>query len=63
MQLYVSDVDASVPVPVRQLQGFTRLHLQPGESREVSFALTPEQMVCYTDDGRPLIEPAASRSP
>ena len=57
VQLYVADVEASVPVPIHQLQGFRRINLQPGESRRVTFTLAPEQMVCYTDDGRPMVEP------
>jgi len=57
VQLYLSDVIASVPVPLRQLQGFQRLHLQPGATQTVTFTLTPEQMVAFTDAGQPFIEP------
>jgi len=39
VQLYISDVKSSVPVPIRQLSGFTRIHLAPGEKRVVSFTL------------------------
>lgn len=56
-QLYVSDRDASVPVPLRQLQGFARVHLRPGESARLTFTLKPDQLVCYTDDGVPMVEP------
>jgi beta-glucosidase len=56
-QLYLRDIKASVPVPIRQLQGFRRISLQPGESAVVSFPLAPEQMVCRTDEGRAVIEP------
>lgn len=56
VQLYLSDVAASVPVPLRQLQGFRRVHLQPGESQQVTFRLEPRQMVCYDDEGLPFIE-------
>ncbi len=57
IQLYLRDVEASVPTPIRHLEGFQREHLQPGESRVVSFKLGPAQMVCWTDDGRSVIEP------
>jgi beta-glucosidase len=57
VQLYVSDVEASVPVPLRQLQGFQRIHLEPGEVKTVSFTLTPGQMVCFTDAGESIVEP------
>ncbi|MFL7808470.1 MAG: glycoside hydrolase family 3 C-terminal domain-containing protein, partial [Anaerolineae bacterium] len=43
VQVYLSDVEASVPVPIRQLVAFQRLHLKPGERRELSFVLTAEQ--------------------
>jgi beta-glucosidase len=57
VQLYVTDDEASVPVPLRQLQAFRRLHLQPGEAQIIRFALQPNQLACYTNDGQPLIEP------
>jgi beta-glucosidase len=57
VQLYVTDEEASVPVPLRQLQGFRRIHLQPGESVQVTFKLMPAQMACYTDAGKTVIEP------
>lgn len=60
-QLYVTDVEASVPVPIRQLRGFERLRLKPGESQRVAFTLRPEHLVCYQDDGTPFLEPGLFR--
>ncbi len=40
-QLYITDMQTSVSTPVTTLKGFTRIHLEPGESKEVSFLLTP----------------------
>jgi beta-glucosidase len=57
VQLYVTDVAASVPVPIRSLAGFQRVHLNPGEKRHVSFSLSPEQMTAISDDGKRIIEP------
>ncbi|HEY3281703.1 MAG TPA: glycoside hydrolase family 3 C-terminal domain-containing protein [Armatimonadota bacterium] len=57
VQLYVGDDEASVPVPIRQLAGFERVALEPGESVRVSFLIGPEQMACYTDEGKPIVEP------
>ena len=37
VQLYVKDQTASVPVPICALQGFKRIHLNPGEQRAVSY--------------------------
>jgi beta-glucosidase len=62
VQLYVRDVapfhgEASVPVPIRQLQGFTRVHLEPGAQQTVTFMLAPRQMSLIADDGQRVIEP------
>lgn len=57
VQLYLRDLDASVPTPLLQLQGFARVHLAPGEKKRVSFAVTPEQLVVYSDQGQPMVEP------
>ena len=40
-QLYITDMYASVKTRVMELKDFTRIHLQPGESKNVSFELTP----------------------
>jgi len=57
VQLYVRDVESSVPVPRHHLEGFARVHLKAGETKTVSFTLKPEQLMCYADDGTPLLEP------
>ncbi|MGC8667636.1 MAG: glycoside hydrolase family 3 C-terminal domain-containing protein [Chthonomonadales bacterium] len=57
VQLYLAHPEASVPVPIRSLQGFRRIHLVPGEDRTLEFALDPRQMVCWSDEGTPFIEP------
>lgn len=40
-QLYITDMLTSVSTPITQLKGFARVHLAPGEAKEVSFTLTP----------------------
>lgn len=40
-QLYITDMQTCVSTPVTTLKGFTRVHLEPGEAKEVSFLLTP----------------------
>ncbi len=60
-QLYLSDLAASVPVPLRQLQGFNRLHLAPGEKQTVTFTLQPEQFAVTGEDGQRVVEPGAFR--
>jgi beta-glucosidase len=61
VQLYVSDLEASVPVPIRQLAGFRRIHLAPGEAQNVSFTLRPRQFSLIDDAGRRVIEPGTFR--
>jgi len=57
VQLYVSDLTASASAPIRQLQGFERIHLAPGETRTVTFALTFRQLSLVDDEGQRVIEP------
>jgi beta-glucosidase len=57
VQLYVTDVAASVPVPIRSLAGVKRVFLRPGEKQKISFALTREQMSIIDDSGKRLVEP------
>lgn len=49
VQLYVSDKKSSLPRPVKELKGFRKVNLAPGEEREVTFVLTPEDL-SYFDD-------------
>jgi beta-glucosidase len=56
-QLYVHDEVASVTRPVRQLAGFRRVTLAPGESQRVDFTLTPNQLGFYDQRMRFVVEP------
>jgi beta-glucosidase len=47
VQLYVRDLVGNVTRPVKELKGFQRVRLKPGESREVSFTLGPEDLAFY----------------
>ncbi len=57
VQLYVRDLVGSVTRPVKELKGFQPVELAPGESREVSFTLTPADLAFYTARGRWEAEP------
>ncbi len=59
VQLYLRDVAASVTRPVKELKGFQRITLQPGEKKRVSFMLTPQHLGFYHRDGRFAVEPGA----
>ena len=50
-QLYLSAVDATLDRPVRELKGFQKVFLNPGEEAEVVFELVPEDLMCY-DTGK-----------
>jgi beta-glucosidase len=57
VQLYLTDVIASAPVPIRTLVGFDRIALRPQEKRTVTFTITPQQMSLIDDRGERVIEP------
>jgi beta-glucosidase len=57
VQLYLTDVAASAPVPIRTLVGFERISLRRGETRNVTFTITPRQMSLIDDAGKRVIEP------
>jgi len=61
VQLYLSDVAASAPVPIRTLVGFERISLRPREKRTVTFTITPRQMSLIDNDGKRVIEPGEFR--
>lgn len=57
VQLYLTDEKASTPRPLRQLEGFRRIHLAAGESRTVEFTLTAEQFSMINGKDSRVIEP------
>ncbi|MDX6402756.1 MAG: beta-glucosidase [Blastocatellia bacterium] len=57
VQLYTRDVAASVTRPVRELKGFQRITLRPGEKRMVEFTLTPALLGFYNRGMRFVVEP------
>ena len=61
VQLYVHDVLASVARPVMQLEGFQRVHLEPGEEREVSFPLSRDQLQMLDREMHWVVEPGSFR--
>jgi beta-glucosidase len=48
VQLYVHDGDASVDRPVKELKGFQRVELKPGEAKTVTFTLDRSAMSFYS---------------
>ena len=60
VQLYVSDPKSSVPRPVKELKGFKKVSLQPGETKTVTFELTPDALKYFDADRHDwVLEPGA----
>lgn len=57
VQLYVRDLVGNVTRPVRELKGFTKLRLHPGERRTVSFTLEARDLAFYGRAQRLITEP------
>ena len=50
VQLYISDVEATVIRPKKELKGFEKVELQPGESTTITFAISPEALAYYDEN-------------
>ena len=61
VQVYLSDPEASVPVPIHKLVGFRRVHVSAGKSKTVRFSLPPEVMLFVDANGDQKLEPGQFR--
>jgi len=59
VQLYLRDDFASVTRPVKELRGFQRVPLEPGEAKTVTFTLGPDDLAFYGQDMQRVVEPGA----
>ena len=50
VQLYIRDIVGSITRPVQELKGFQKIELAPGETKTVSFEITPELLKFYNGD-------------
>lgn len=57
VQLYIRDLVGDVTRPVKELKGFERVRLRPGESRTVSFELNRDDLAFYGQDMELMTEP------
>ena len=57
VQLYIRDLVGSTTRPVKELKGFERIYLQPGQTRTVTFKIAPEMLKFYDYDLQNVIEP------
>ena len=61
VQLYIRDVAASVTRPVKELKGFKRITLNPGEKQRIEFTLGPEHLGFYNRAMKFVVEPGEFR--
>jgi beta-glucosidase len=61
VQLYICDEYGCVPRPVKELKGFTRLTLQPGETRRLTFHLPVNQLAFYDEEMNLVVEAGTVR--
>lgn len=56
-QMYIRDDFSSVPRPVKELKGFKKIWLKPGETQTVSFTINPESLSFYDANMKWIVEP------
>lgn len=57
VQLYIRDRVSSATRPVKELKGFRKVRLQPGETTTVTFDVTPDHLAFYDEDMKYVVEP------
>jgi beta-glucosidase len=57
VQMYIRDRVSSVTRPVRELKGFERISLQPGETKTVTFAITSDALAFWNQHMERVVEP------
>ena len=57
VQLYIRDLVSSVTRPIKELKGFRRVTLGPGETKDVSLEITPERLAFWNIDMKFVVEP------
>ncbi|NVN19077.1 glycoside hydrolase family 3 [Muricauda sp. HICW] len=57
VQLYINDVYSSVTTPEKTLKGFKRIFIKKGETKEITFILTPEELSLWNKNMENVVEP------
>ena len=57
VQLYVSDLVASITPPGKRLKRFAKVHLEPGQSKTLRFTLRPNDLSFVGPKNKPIVEP------
>lgn len=50
VQLYITDVKSSLPRPVKELKDFKKVSLEPNQSTEIQFEITPDKLMYFDDE-------------
>ncbi|MGA2499849.1 MAG: glycoside hydrolase family 3 C-terminal domain-containing protein [Tepidisphaeraceae bacterium] len=61
VQLYIDDVVSSVATPVKQLRGFVKVSLEPGETKACTLKLVPDDLALFDRDLKRVVEPGRFR--
>jgi beta-glucosidase len=57
VQMYIRDEVSSVTRPLKELKGFARVHLAPGETKTIQFPITPDKLSFLNEDMNRVVEP------
>jgi beta-glucosidase len=57
VELYIRDMVSSVTRPIHELKDFARVHFNKGETKTISFVITPDKLQFYGLDMKRIIEP------
>lgn len=56
VQLYIRDEYASVTRPVKELKGFQKINLKPGDTKKINFKITPDMLSFLNAEMKPVVE-------
>ncbi len=57
MQLYIRDLVSSVTRPIKELKGFRKVRLEPGETTTVALEITPNALAFFDINMKYVVEP------
>jgi beta-glucosidase len=55
--MYLRDEVSSVTRPIKELKDFTRVSIEPGETKKITFTITPEKLQFYNREMKRVVEP------
>ena len=57
VQFYIHDIAAQIARPVKELKGFSKITLVPGEMDEVTFTISSEELSYYNQENEKVVDP------